>query len=216
MNSITKARVAPVAAEFLGTALLVMAAIVMGETTSVSYFIATSLGLVLAAIALFFGSVSGAHVNPGITFGMWTARKISTLRGLCYIAAQLLGGLASWVLFQYLVNKDLPAKTTSWTWQIFLAEVIGTGILALGYTAVLTRAYTALENALALGTALFAGVLVAAVASAAYINPAVALGLRNFNAVYILGPLVGGLIGVNLYAQLFAPTGSVRTVPKKR
>ena len=205
MKSITKARVAPVVAEFLGTGLLVMVAIVMSETTSVSYFIATSLALVLAVIAMFFGAVSGAHVNPGVTFGMWTARKISAIRGLTYIAAQLLGGLASWQLFQYLVNKSLPVKTTSWTWQIFLAELIGTAILALGYTAFVTRAYNAYEGALTLGAAIFTGVLVASVASAGYINPAIALGVRNFSAVYILGPLVGGLIGVNLYTMLFAP-----------
>lgn len=213
MNYFTKARVAPVVAEFLGTALLVMVAIVMSETTSVSYFIATSLGLSLAAIALVFGPISGAHVNPGITFGMWTARKIGTIRGLVYIAAQLLGGLASWQLFQYMVNKDLPAKTTSWTWQIFLAELIGTAILALAYTAWMTRAYNALEGAFVLGFAVFTAVLVAAVASAGYINPAIALGVRNFSGVYILGPLVGGLIGVNLYAQLFAPS---RSAAKKK
>lgn len=205
MKSIGKAQVAPVVAEFLGTALLVMVAIVMTETTSVSYFVATSLALALAVIALFFGPVSGAHVNPGVTLGMWTARKISTIRGLTYIAAQMLGGLAAWQLFQYLVDKPLMAKSSSFTTPIFLAELIGTAILAMGVTAAMSRAYNTLESALTAGAAIFTGVLVAAVASAGYINPAIALGARNFHWAYALGPLVGGIIGVNLYAMLFAP-----------
>lgn len=213
MKYITKARVAPVAAEFLGTGILVMVAIVMSETTSVSYFVATSLALTLAVIAMFFAPISGAHVNPGITFGMWTARKIGTLKGLAFIAAQLLGGLAAWQLFQYMVNKPVMARSTGFTSPIFVAEVVGTAILAFGYTAVATRVYDSLQGALTLAAAIFTGVLIAAVASAAYINPAIALGVRNFSGVYILGPLVGGLIGVNLYAQLFAPA---RAAAKKK
>lgn len=202
---LTKARVAPLAAEFLGTGLLVMVAIVMSQTTSVSYFIATSLALALAVVAMFFGPVSGAHVNPGVTFGMWTARKITTIRGLTYIAAQLLGGLGAWQLFQYMTDKPLMARTTNFTTPIFVAELVGTAVLALGYTAVVTRAYDALQGALTLAAAIFTAVLIASIASAGYINPAIALGARNFSGVYILGPLVGGLIGVNLYAMLFAP-----------
>lgn len=205
MKNINKAQVAPVVAEFLGAGILVMVAIVMTNTTSVSYFVATSMALALGVVALFFGPVSGAHVNPGITFGMWTARKISTLRAIAYIAAQLLGALASWQLFQYLVDKPLPTRSTGFTTPIFVAELVGTAILAMGYTAWMSRVYTALEGAFTLGAAIFSGILVASIASAGYINPAVALGVRNFNGVYILGPLVGGLIGVNLYAMLFAP-----------
>jgi glycerol uptake facilitator-like aquaporin len=59
---------------------------------------------------LAFGGVSGAHVNPAITFGTWTARRIGTLRAISYIAAQLLGGLAAWQLYQYLVDKPVAAK----------------------------------------------------------------------------------------------------------
>ena len=204
-----KAQVAPVVAEFLGTAILVMVAIVMTNTTSVSYFVATSLAIALGVIALFFGPVSGAHVNPGVTFGMWTARKIGTLRAVAYIAAQLLGALASWQLFQYLVDKPLPAKSTGFTTPIFVAELVGTAILAMGLTAAMSRAYDALQTAFTVGAAIFSGVLVASIASAGYINPAIALGVRNFNGVYILGPLVGGLIGVNIYSMLFAPDKAV-------
>src|ERR1041385_8806362 len=106
----TRPQIATVVAEFLGTAILVMVALVVSQTTAVSYFIGTSVAATLAVIYILFSTISGAHVNPAITFGMWTARKIGTLRAISYIAAQLIGGLAALELYQYFVNHSLPAK----------------------------------------------------------------------------------------------------------
>ena len=200
-----KARTAPLAAEFLGTGVLVMVVLVLSQTTGVPYFIATSVAVTLALVYVLFGSVSGGHFNPAITVGMWAARKMATIRGISYIAAQLLGGVAAWQLFQYFSNQALPVKSSSWSTTAWLAEVVGTAILAVGLTAALTRRLDTLTTALTYGASFFAGIMVAATASAAYLNPASALALRNFNAVYILGPLVGGIIGVGLYTWFFAP-----------
>ncbi|MEK7561830.1 MAG: aquaporin [Patescibacteria group bacterium] len=200
-----RARTAPLLAEFLGTSILVMVALVLSQTTGVPYFIATSVAVTLGLVYVLFGSVSGGHFNPAITVGMWSARRISAVRGATYIAAQMLGGVASWQLFQYFTNQSLTVKTTNWSTPMFLAELVGAAILAMGLTASLMRGLDTLTTALAYGASFFAGILVAATASAAYLNPASALALRNFNWVYILGPLVGGVVGVNLYMWLFAP-----------
>ena len=206
---LTRHRLAAVLGEFLGTAILVMVAIVMTETTAVSYFIGTSVAVTLAVVYMVFRNVSGAHFNPAITFGLWSARKIRTLPAISYIVAQLLGGVAAWQLFQYLTDHSLPTHSVSFKFTLFLAEAIGTMILSLGFVSVVNKGLSALESAATYGAALFVGIMVAAVASAGYLNPAVALGLRSFNWVYLLGPLVGGLVGVNLYVYLFAPTDKV-------
>jgi glycerol uptake facilitator-like aquaporin len=203
MFRINRGVVAPVLAEFLGTGILVMVALVLGQTTAVSYFIATSLAVTMAVVYLLFSVVSGAHTNPAITFGMWTARRIGTLRGITYIAAQLLGGVVAWQLFQYLTNHTLQAKNVPFSTPVWLAEVIGTGILALAFTAALNRGAQVLNSAISVGAAYFVAILVAATASAGYVNPAIALGSRAWSGVYVLGPLVGGLIGVNLYTYFF-------------
>ena len=201
---VTRLKVAPVAAEFFGTAILVMVAVVLTETTAVSYFVATSVAIALAVVVMLFGSISGAHFNPAITFGIWTARRIGTLRAISYVTAQLLGGLASWQLYQYLVNKPLMAKAVPFNTHLWLAEVIGTFVLAMGVTAAISHAFDTLQAAVIYGTAFFAGIMIAAVASAGFLNPAIALGVRSWSSVYVLGPLVGGLLGVNLYYLLFA------------
>jgi aquaporin Z len=204
-NRFNRAAVGAVLAEFVGTAILVSVALVLTETTAVSYFIATSLAITLTVIVVVFGRISGAHVNPALTFGAWTARRIGTIRAVGYIAAQMLGGLAAWQLYQYLVDKQVAAKTVHFDSHIWVAEMVGTFILALGFTAAVSGALSIIESALAVSAALFVGIIVASVGSAGLLNPAIALGLRSWGTVYVLGPLVGGLLGVNLYYLLFAP-----------
>jgi len=211
MFRVNRAVVAPVLAEFVGTGVLVMVALILGQTTAVSYFIATSLAVAAAAVYLVFSGVSGAHTNPAITFGMWTARRIGTLRGITYVAAQLLGGLVAWQLFQYLTNHTLPAKAVSFSTPVWLAEVVGTGVLALAFTAAMNKGVETLNSAVSVGGAYFVGILISATASAGYINPAIALGSRAWSAAYVLGPLVGGLVGVNLYHYFFSDSFGVRT-----
>lgn len=212
MFRVNRNAIAPVVAEFLGTGILVMIALILGQTTAVSYFIATSLAFTAAAVYMLFNMVSGAHTNPAITFGMWTARKIGTLRGITYVAAQLLGGVASWQLFQYLTNHTLTAKSTTFSTPVFLSEVVGTAVLAMAFTAAISRRVEALYSGVMIGAAYFVGVVVAATASAGYINPAIAIGSRAWSAAYVLGPLVGGLLGVNIYNYLFGVTETAGVV----
>lgn len=221
MFRVNRAVVAPVLAEFIGTGVLVMAALILGQTTAVSFFIALSLAITVTVVYLLFSAVSGAHTNPAITFGMWTARRIGTLRTASYIAAQLLGGVAAWQLFQYFTNHAVTARTVAFSTPIWLAELVGTAILALAFTAALNRGTDTLNSSVAVGGAYFVGILIAATASSGYINPAIAIGSRAWSGVYVLGPLVGGLVGVNLYTYLFGagptlarPAGTVTTVKR--
>ena len=63
---------------------------------------------------------------------------------------------------------------------------------------------------LLLGTGLMIGLVAASVMSSAILNPAVALGTRQWVwGTYVLGPVLGAVIGFNLYALLFAPGESL-------
>lgn len=203
MFKVNRDNVAQVLAEFLGTAVLVMVALILGQTTAVSYFIATSIGVTAVAVYMLFSMVSGAHTNPAVTFGMWTARQIGTLKAIAYIAAQLLGGIASWQLFQYLTHHTLTAKSTTFSTPVFVAEMVGAALVAMAFTAALTKKFDSFYSGITVGAAYFGGIIIAATASAGYINPAVALGSRAWSSAYILGPLLGGLVGVNLYHYVF-------------
>jgi aquaporin Z len=92
------------AAELLGTALLVyfavgVATLSFGFDTAGSSFaagvVATALafGLVLLALAYVLGPISGCHVNPAVTIGAWLSGRIPMTDALGYWAAQFIGGI---------------------------------------------------------------------------------------------------------------------------
>ncbi|HXY18043.1 MAG TPA: aquaporin [Candidatus Nitrosopolaris sp.] len=209
-----KRMAAKLGAELLGTGILAMMVLVMANTTAVSYFIATSAAVTVAAIVMMFGAVSGAHINPAVTFGLWTARRIGTVKAVAYIVAQALGGLGAWLLYQYFTNHSLASKTISFDTRLFIAEAVGAAIWVFGFTAVIARKAEALASAVALGTVVFASIMIAATASLGYVNPAVAVAARSISVVYVVGPLVGGLVGANLYTMLFE--GSAKKAAAKK
>lgn len=199
----SKPKVTPLVAEFLGTGILVLVALVLANTTAVSYFIATSVAVTLGLAVMLFGSASRAHFNPAVTFGFWSARKIPTLDAVYHIGAQLLAGVASWQLYQYLVNRTISATSEKFNTRMWVAEVVGAAVLALAVAAAVNRKLDPLQTALTVGGAFFVGIMIASTSSVGLINPAIAIGLREWNAIHVLGPIVGGLVGVNLYAMFF-------------
>jgi len=90
-----------VAAEFLGTAWLVLggcgaAVLAAGFPELGIGFVGVSLafGLTVLTMAYAIGHVSGCHLNPAVTVGLWTAGRIPAGDVLPYIVAQVLGALA--------------------------------------------------------------------------------------------------------------------------
>ena len=92
-----------VAAEFFGTALLLLAVAgsgVMGESLAggnvAVALLANSLatGAALYVIISLFGPVSGAHLNPVVTLMAWADRKCDVRQVFGYLVAQVAGAIA--------------------------------------------------------------------------------------------------------------------------
>lgn len=206
----SRRKVAMVVAEFMGTFALASAVFAMSGRTSFPFFGAAAAAVTLATMVLVIGPTSGAHINPAVTFGLWTLRKVSTSQALVYIAAQMLGGLVALRTNQYLLDRTFEnLAERNWDWRVLLAEALGTFIFTFGIAAAVYNAYQGVQLASAIGASLFVGVLVASFAAAGALNPAVAVGTSNLSASYMVGPLVGALLGMNLYALLFVPEKAV-------
>jgi len=206
-------KVATLVAEFLGTGILTLVFLsVQRSTIGVPYFIAIAAGAVVAVTAFYFSDSSGAHMNPAITLALWTARKIGTLVGLAYIVAQLLGAWAAYAVYHYFVNTSLQPIGGHYSSRVLFAEAIGTLVFGLAWGAVYFKRFNNTNRALLLGGSYALAIIIAAAAGIGIANPAVAFGIRawGINGVmgwgtYALGPVLGAIIGVNLYALLFAP-----------
>ncbi|MFH0851587.1 MAG: aquaporin [Candidatus Peregrinibacteria bacterium] len=183
------------AAESLGTALLTFAVLGSIQQQTATPFVAA---LVLMLAVYMLGPVSGAHVNPAVTVGLWSVKKIKTPEALAYIAAQLVGAVAAQFLFQYLVG-GLPTIPMTAGWGVAFAEALGAFFLLLGIMAVVTGKVQSAASGLVVGCSLLLGILLASLMSNGVLNPAVAIGIRSISFSYLIGPFIGAVAAVYLY-----------------
>ncbi len=207
----SREKIAAVVAEFLGTATLATVIFAMIGRTTFPFFADVVAGLAVGSLMLVTGAVGSVHLNPVVTLGMWTLRKINTVQALLYITAQMLGGLGAWALLTYLLNKPLTSLAAkSFDWRVLTAEALGAFIFAFGVAAASYEGFKGLKLAYAVGASLMLGMMVASVASNGLVNPAVAVGVQSWDRSYVIGPIVGSVVGMNLYTLLFASPGGLR------
>jgi len=103
-------------AEFVGTFTLVLfgcgTAVVAG--LKVGYAgIAFAFGLALVAMAYGIGPVSGCHINPAVSLGVFTAGRMSGPDLIGYIVGQILGGIAAAAVLAVIMNGLLAGYSVS-------------------------------------------------------------------------------------------------------
>jgi aquaporin Z len=206
----TRQNSAALVGELLGTGVLTLLILtVQRSTIGVPFFVAIAAGLAVALMAFAVGAVSGGHFNPAITVGFWTARRISTAKAILYIAAQLLGAWFAYALYTYFVNNTLQSVGGHYSGRILAAEAVGAGIFSFGFAAAVYQGVSRAAAASFVGLSLMIGIVAASSASLGLLNPAVALGVRAWVwGTYVLGPILGAVIGINLYALLFTEGGA--------
>jgi glycerol uptake facilitator-like aquaporin len=217
-----KQKLAALVAEFLGTGILTLVSLKVLYSLGVPFFVAMGVGVALAMLVFVFVARSWGYFNPAITLAMVTVRKIDALTGLLYIVVQLLGAWAAYGVYTYMMNGSPSELTTSFNWQSVTVQAVGTGIFAVGIAAAVYQAVSRTAAAAFVGVSLFVGMLVALTVSVSpltgqgsivsgFLNPAVSLGVRGWNiwgslgwGVSVLGPVIGAVVGLNVYKYLFA------------
>ncbi len=210
-----RSKIGILVAEFFGTAILTSTILAEANSNVLvnrTWFIAATAGITLAVLTLAIGRTSRAHVNPAITIGLWTLRKIETTTAIAYIAAQVLGAAVALRLFQYLQGDLLANTAGKFDWRIFVAEAVGSFIFAFGVAAVVTQKLEGYKAAFGIGASFMLGILVASVPQAAngFLNPATALGNNSWSWTYVAAPVLGAVLGMNLYDLFLAPESSFK------
>ncbi|HSH18039.1 MAG TPA: aquaporin [Candidatus Saccharimonadales bacterium] len=201
-------------AEFLGTGVLTLAVLsVQRSQLGLAYFVAIAAGLAVVMLTYVLGNTSGAHMNPALTLALWTARRVKTLPALMYIIVQLLGAWAAYGLYRYFVDTDVQQVSQAFSGRIMVAEAVGTMIFAFAWAAAAYNRYENSRFATTAGLAFAVAIIIASAASVGLANPALAVGVRAWEVFgengwlnYALGPVLGAIIGVNLYGLLFSDT----------
>jgi arsenate reductase len=220
-----------VLAELLGTGLLV--AVVVGSgiaAQSLSHdvglqllenAVATAAGL--AVLILVFGPISGAHLNPVVSFADWLLGRrsgtgLSAAEAFAYLGGQVTGGimgsiLADAMFARPLVHWSTHSRTAGHLW---LGEVVATAGLLLVIVA-LARAGRANQTPWAVGA--YIGAAYWFTSSTSFANPAVTIG-RAFTDTFagiapasvpgfLVAQVVGGVIGLGLIGLLYPDASEI-------
>ena len=198
--------------ELFGTFLLVLVAagggILLGKGQISLAAAVVAPGLMVMAIILFMGAVSGAHLNPAVSLAFALRGDFPWNRLPGYIIVQLLGAtLAALFLLAVFGNIEhlgatLPGAGYA-NWQALLMEIV----LTVGLVSVILGTASAAQNvgaiaALGVGGYIALAGLWAAPVSGMSMNPARSFGPAlvsgDFTSywVYVAGPIAGALIAV--------------------
>jgi aquaporin NIP len=171
--------------------------------------VALAFGLVIMAMVYALGHISGAHLNPAVTFGFALSRHFPRARVPAYWAAQFFGASVAALVLRFSlgdvanVGATMPTGSEA---QSFLWEVVLTAILLFVIMAVATDTRAVGESAaIAIGGAIALGSLVGGPISGASMNPARSLGPAIASAewsslwLYLTAPFVGAALGALTY-----------------
>lgn len=227
-------------AEFIGTAVLVIfgcgsavaANTLIGEAGIAgsgsalalsTLLIAFAFGLVIVAMAYSIGNISGCHINPAVSIGLFAAGRMSGKDFVGYIIAQFLGGIAGAAILTALVGTqnglgqngfgDASALGIN-MWQAVLVEVILTFVFVIAIIGVTSKSENAPTTGIVIGLTLTLVHILGIPFTGTSVNPARSFGpalMMLFAGdsapmaqvwVFILAPLVGGILAALVYKAL--------------
>jgi aquaporin Z len=205
---------------FIGAGSVVVDTMTSGDVGLVG--IALANGIVFGVMVTATMSISGGHVNPAVTFGLWLARKIDARRAALYVLAQLLGAVAGAFLLKALfpvgagesAGWGLPRLSPFVTLpQAIVIEAILTLFLVSAVFGTAVSPQAPKVGGFGIGLVLTVGILAAGPLTGAAMNPARAFGPAvaandwHAHAAYWAGPLVGAAVAAAIWAWLLAPRG---------
>lgn len=182
-------------AEFIGTFILSLIVICGVTNPTPPLAVPVLASITLAIMVYLFGSISGAHINPGVSFGLWWHGKINLLTMFKYMIAQFSGAFVASLFATRFLKLNWQINSTQ-SISVAWAELIGVAMLtmAVGFVA-----YGRVKDSLSgivVGGGLLLGITFAINVSNGILNPAVAIALGSGSIPYLAAPLVGGVVGI--------------------
>ena len=187
----------------------------MGIASTATYAFA------IIAILIAIYAISGAFLNPIITIGMIASRRVSVIRGIMYIIAEIAGAWLGWLVFNafHLAGGESAYDIAAISeiaeggfWTTALIEFIGAIIISFFFTRALKYKRSVFTFAVTVTGGLVLAILVGYVISAAFLglnnnfiyNPALAMMMQIFpTSGDNFGQIIGGICqALSIYALI--------------
>ncbi len=216
-----KSLVKSTAAEFFGTAILVMVVVgsgIMGTNLSPDTGVALLINMFSTVLALgllifILGPLSGAHFNPIVTFVFLLRRTIEPKTALSYVAAQIAGAIAGAVVANAMFDLNAIQKSTHVrsSLGLWLGEVVASAGLIIVIFTLIDRQ---ISHLIPIAVPVWIGSAYLFTSSTSFANPAVTIG-RIFSDTFagiasasVLGFIIAQLIGALLGAAITTTLGT--------
>lgn len=188
-------------AELIGTFGLALA-VILGASSGLG--VPVLVGLVVGLFVYTIGGISGCHINPAVTLGLLSLKKISRSDAVWYVLAQLVGAGLALAVGSAVGGSGVSVPIGSFDFRLFLGEALGAAILTFGIASVVLGKVSPGASGLVIGGSLLLGITMASLIApgAGILNPAVAVALRSLDLTRILGPVAGSLLGFWTYRAL--------------
>lgn len=210
-------------AELVGTFIFVFA--IVGAVNSGGAFVPLAIGFALMIMVYATGHISGGHLNPAVSVGVWLRGGMGVVELLVYIVAQLVGASLA-ALLSFVIWPPAGESLQVDVGPAILAEALWTFVLV--YVVLSTATSKDHPNnsfyGLAIGSTVFVGAVTLGGVSGGGFNPAVALGLSITGQfdwssywLYFLAPVVGAALAavvfrvLNAHDRLPAPESDIST-----
>ncbi len=200
--------------------------------------VALAFGLTLLTMAYTIGPISGCHINPAVTFGLWLAKRFPARDVLPYMIAQVVGAIAAagvlylvasgkpgWVAGQFASNGYGALSPGGYAMgsAIIIEIVLTFGFLMVILGATDRRAPVGFAG-LAIGLALTLIHLISIPVDNTSVNPARSTGPALFAGgaelaqlwVFWIAPIVGGGLAGLVYPTLFGAEVSEEPIVGKK
>ena len=216
--------------ELIGTMVLVLfgcGSAAIAGTILGNLGIAMAFGLSIVAMAYVIGDISGCHVNPAVSIGMWIDGRMETKDLLLYIVFQCIGAIIGIAILAVIINSSasLGGYMTTGLGQngfgaasavglnvvgAVIVEVILTFVFVFTVLGVTKKAENATIAGIVIGLTLAFVHILGIPLTGTSVNPARSLGPAIFEGsealsqvwVFILAPLVGAYLAALCYKKL--------------
>jgi aquaporin Z len=168
-----------------------------------------SFGFGLLAAIFAFGHISGGHFNPAVTIAAVVDGRTTPADAAGYIVSQIVGAVAAAGVVLVALNQDAVKAgiTKPGTGVTDIGALIIEVVMTAGFIAVILAAtkHASALAALAIPLTLVAIHFASATLSGASVNPARSIGSALVGGdlgalwIYLVGPIVGGVIGALVY-----------------
>ena len=210
-------------AEFVGTFALIfigagsiMTMAQWDPTGGALVGIAAAHGFVIAVMVTAVGHVSGGHFNPAVSTALLVTRRLKPVEWAAYVVVQLVGATVAALALSVLYDTVINDKTGLGTPSLAAGHTTGQGLLLEGIltfflvftvfaVAVDGRGAFKIVAGLPIGFVIFFDILMGgpttggAMNPARWFGPALVSGNWSNGWLYIIGPIVGGIIAAVIY-----------------